>query len=61
MKIIMPMARLATVSVTQELADPINGSIASARITGNSTGKSSRFGLGNAPEAARSVTDASPD
>ena len=60
MKIIMPMARLATVSVTQELADPISGSIANARITGNSTGRMSRLGLGNAADAARSVTDASP-
>ena len=48
MKIIMPMARLATVSVTQELPDPIRGSIASATITGSSTGSRSRFGFGNA-------------
>ena len=60
MKIIMPMARLATVSVTQELPDPIRGSMASARITGNSTGNRSRFGFGNASDAASSVTDASP-
>ena len=39
MKIIMPMARLATVSVTQELPDPIRGSMASARIAGSSTGQ----------------------
>ena len=44
MKIIIPMARLATVSVTHELADPTSGSMASARITGNSTGRRSRFG-----------------
>ena len=60
MKIIMPMARLATVSVTQELADPINGSIASARMAGSSTGRRSRFGLGSAPDAATSVIDAPP-
>ena len=60
MKIIMPMARLATVSVTQELPDPIRGSTASASIAGSSTGSKSRFGFGNAPVAARSVTDAPP-
>ena len=60
MKIIMPIARLATVSVTQELPEPISGSIASARITGSSTGSRSRFGFGSASVAARSVTDAPP-
>ena len=61
MKIIMPMARLATVSVTQELPDPIKGSIASARIAGSNTGSRSRFGFGRASVTARSVTDAPPD
>src|SRR3981081_2532208 len=32
MKIIMPMARLATVSVTQALPDPVKSSVARARV-----------------------------
>ena len=61
MKIIMPMARLATVSVTQELPDPTSGIIRSASTAGSNTGRRSRFGFGKAPVAARSVTDAPPD
>ncbi len=60
MKIIMPMARLATVSVAHELPEPISGITAIARITGSSTGRKSRFGFGSASVAARSVIDAPP-
>src|SRR5690242_15285252 len=47
MKISMPIARLATVSVAHVLVEPISGIIASASASGNSSGTMSRFSCGN--------------
>ena len=60
MKIIMPMARLATVSVTQVLPEPIKGSMTTASIIGSNSGTKSWAGFGRASDDARSVTGAPP-
>ncbi len=59
-KIIIPMARLATVNVTHEDVEPISGNMAMARATGSSSGTISRGGSGRASSAVVSVIDGSP-
>ena len=57
MKIIMPMARLATVRVTHVLGEPISGIIASASTTGSSSGIKSRLACGSGSAAAKEVVE----
>ncbi len=60
MKIIIPMARLAMVSVTHVLGDPISGMVTSAKAIGSNNGMKSRLACGSGSVAARSVIDAPP-
>lgn len=60
MKIIMPIARLAAVKVSQVLGEPTRGIVTSASATGSRIGAMSRFGFGSGSVAVSSVTDVPP-